>query len=86
MSFYFKLSEGTNAAWKIDKPNSDTHSDKQLASHVIQVEGPCSTPLLGKWNLSADFETEANKATSKKIRIIQKLYWFQIQRVAWQII
>ena len=68
----FHLSEGTtgNVAWRIvgssDKQNPAAHSNKQSASHSIQAEGSCSTPLLGKQKLGADFETEANKIASEK--------------------
>ena len=48
----FRLSEGTDAAWRIvdssDKSNPATHSKKQLIPHVIQADETSTTPLLGK--------------------------------------
>jgi hypothetical protein len=72
----FRLSEGTDAAWRIvdssDKSNPATHSKKQLIPHIIQAGETSTTPLLGKRKLDADFETETDKTASKKIRMSSK--------------
>ena len=55
-----------------DKPNPAMRSNKQSTSRVVQADGIQSAPLLGKRKLDADFENEASKTASKKIRISSK--------------
>jgi hypothetical protein len=67
----FLLSEGTNVPWKMvdsDKPNPAEISKKHTMPRVVPLDQTHSTPLLGKRKFGV-YETEANEAASKKIRM-----------------